>query len=278
MIKDLVGEKTIFAAILNNSPVLSIRKYEVDAFLNKDEDDPYIMSICYIGARRDGIAFLLTKEGYIVSKKYNFIVNKNSYVLNFQSVKLDTVEPLFDRFEFDCRQSSVLQALDFDSVGKFISHDFVDSCDPFTNRDILSYKEKLQQQKGRRKDPIELSLMMLHEWNNFVMHKIETRHKAFLLELDDKKTKKRFTAIEDAITDEDLLLNAYDELNKIKASLNKNLSQDELNKIKYKFDKIQNLLDKEDELIDSIDEAICEAFNKTEPVKKDLSFIEFGER
>jgi hypothetical protein len=211
-------------------------------------------------------------------------------VLREQTDKLDTTDPFFAKFEDDLNNSSVLQTLDnYNHLfikenlewikSETLSEDEKNELSKI--RDALSYQEKLKQQKITRRDPIEFVLIILHEWERFIMRKIDERHKLFLEELDLKKfeqnKKKRFSVIDSSINYEDILLNACSKFDDIRKQLKNNLSisREDLLKLKDRFDKIQDLLNDESDIVFSIDEEICKALEKSF-VKKDFGFKELG--
>lgn len=280
------NEQIIYAVYLCKQLIISIKKYNEQAEINQGESDPYLMSISYLGGKKRGIVFTLTKNGFVVGKKYEFSTKNRKYKLIFQSVKMDTVDPFFEQFENDVYESPYLRDLDYEnrSYGRFISHDFNCLPEEPRNEDIirfsevresLSYSQKLKQQEGRRKDPIEVILTLLHEWQGYVSKNIKERNRQYMKELllkksQSKKDKKLFSLISDPLTDEDYYFRAEEELENIKLQLANGVDDFTLMKIKNRLPKIKEILDKKEEIEAQIEDLI----ELEDSQEKDLEFRE----
>jgi hypothetical protein len=295
-VHDCEHEQTVYAAFLENKLVITVRKYTKEAFINNGEIDPYFMSIGYLAAKKRGVVFLLTKLGYAVVKHYEYSSKSRLYRLFWQSEPIDSAENLFNQFEYDVFYSPYLKDLDFDSrsSGEFVSRHLIGAPEePEENckidiaryasevaqferlRDVLSYDEKLAQQEGRRRDPIEFVLMFLHKWDIYIQSKVFTRHQTEIQRLRAQKrhvNEKIFSLIEDPITDEDRYMHAESELKKIQERLlSGKIDYKSKIDIKSKLARIKTILVKKEDIEDKIEEVIAVACTR----KVDLGFREF---
>jgi len=289
--QDKVGETTIYVAgssYGDGKPVLSVKKYAPEAKINIGINPPYVMSLAYCCCGKRGTVFLLTVNGMFVGKFYEYSTRLRTYQLVKQTVQLDDADWMFEQFETDCSGSPQLQGLDFDiyTHGKWISKRFfgihpsrthISVVKEFADtRDELTYTQKLSQQMGRRRDPIEQVLLVLHEWREYSRKCIERR------KIDEKQNliaKKRhpgdkiFSMISDERSDEDRYYEALDELQEIKEQLDSGKCDNtELARINSRLPAIQALLEKRDDIAERIEEMLEDA----EPTEVDLGFSELS--
>jgi len=260
-------EKTIYGVKLGSNTVISIKEYTENAKINKNKEHKFIMSVSYLSGAKRGTVFFLTETGYIVGKYYEYSVRARRYRLLKQTTLVDSADVLFDQFENDYKISPHLQAVDFDvfSCGAWISKRFSGIHPKRTHnsivkqfvkdRDELDYSEKLQQQLGRRDDPIERVISIFHEWKKFIEACACVRNISFLRNLESKKRRskdKRFSFIPDEKTEEDKYNNAVDEINNIKAELENDCSDFRIVEIRRKLPELKAILGKKSEIENSI--------------------------
>lgn len=239
-----IGEKSLYVAKLCGQTVVSIKEYTEESPINKISKNNYVMSVAYLGANKRAIVFLLTSKGFIVGKIYEYSVAQRKYRLINQTLPLDSSDVLFDQFENDCKHSPYLKAVDFDECanGKRISKRFKginpSKAHPSVLKDFedirnnLSYNQKLSQQLGRRKDPIENILMVFHQWKKVVDICTEFRGEQEKQELKRQKYTREFN-------EEDELDTCLLELDKIRVELKKGVSTDRLHKINKRISELK---------------------------------------
>jgi len=305
---DKVGETTLYSMDSYGKTVLTIRKYTPDADINIDEDPPYLMSIAYMAGTR-GTVFLLTDNGYVVGKSYEWSPKKKEYILKRQTSKLDSVDWIFDKFEADFYTSPQLQSLDFDlyshgaSISKSIAgapacmgeeeddkeesddeeedeDEVNEELNKFSKqRDKLSYIDKLNQQLGKRKDSIEYVLCVLTHWKEFVCECCERRHglmKDRLKMLKRHEDDKLLSLIDDPRSDEDKINDAVDELEQFqkKAAQGCACTSTEVLYMNSRLPKIQAVLSRQGTVADKIEEMLSRVDDELENEEVDLGFSE----
>jgi len=289
ILQDKIGESTIYAASLDNQPILTVRKYQKEAEINQDEDDPYVMSISYLAAEKEGIVFLITEGGYSQIKHYEYNHKYNRFKLTRQENKIETVDCLFSKFEYDSLTSPHLQAIDFDSHAQILSKEIVDlpdDCrevfrDKFSNcRDDLSYEQKLEQQVGRRKDPIEFVVALLHKWNVYANKKMDERivnNYQNLLIQKEQGHERIFSQFPDPRTKEAAYIEAERELKRMKKNLSSGRATEHTRiTIQAKLPKVRQLLIEREKDKKKIASEIEKMIQEHEPIQKDFKFREFG--
>lgn len=283
-VQDMVGELTSYAVTLSGNLILTVRKYTHEAEINQGESDPYFMSISYLAAEKKGIVFLLTEGGFTEIRHYEYRSKTDSYKLNRRENKVETVEHLFNRFEYDSKTSPYLQDIDFDNRNRteVLSKDILDLPDDCRDvfreeyakhRDALSYSEKLKQQVGNRNDPIQVIVCILHYWSKYTEEKMTERD-------NERKSSEHpgvFANIPNKRTRECAYIEAGVELQRIKKQLSSGRVEEQTKiKIQARLPEIRRVIKESERNKEKLAYEIEDLIEEHEPEQKDYSFREFG--
>ena len=177
-------DEWLYGSKLDGNVAILIGTHTKNSKINVGREVPFVMSIIYrVGSKRI-TNFLLDLNSLVYIKLFDYNTKYKKFIVYSESCAIETVDALFDQFEKDYRTSPILKSLDMDYrlCGNYINKGFsgIDA-DPHPEdlnkfcmaRENLSYSDKLNQQLGKRNDPIEIVIKTLHCWDGIVNAAIE---------------------------------------------------------------------------------------------------------